>query len=272
MAPQLPKWPEGLTDRMAIKRLRAIVLAAAAGNQDLTNDRQYKALRKVLLERGDLAAEIPRIIRGATNLAQAAAALKLMDRAARQEHVRGEFAPLLRLVEADDVAPDETVDAGAWTGRRTAAEQAAIVKKLAPAALGIVEAMIAEEERRKHNGPPVEPMEAEALDQLRQLKAELEELIALAERAQPLSAPLGRLAKLRDRASGAVLESLATDLAVAPATATTFGYGAIVALLAGWITGEGIGPIALTAGGALMTLHATNRVSKEQAKAKSESQ
>ena len=47
-------WPEGLSDREALVRLRTLCLGACDGVQDLADDTRYKALRRSLLARSDL--------------------------------------------------------------------------------------------------------------------------------------------------------------------------------------------------------------------------
>lgn len=56
-------WPDGLTDREAIERLETILLMSCEGNQDLSNGREYKTLRRALLSRSELADVMPRFIR-----------------------------------------------------------------------------------------------------------------------------------------------------------------------------------------------------------------
>lgn len=102
---------------------------------------------------------------------------------------------------ADDVvlrgeAPHST--ASAWTGRRSVKEVAESIQRVVPVAQQALGMLILEQERRLHNLPP-EPLEAEALTQLRELHRELGELLRAVDAADGLAERLRRVAALANR-------------------------------------------------------------------------
>ena len=62
-----------------------------------------------------------------------------------------------------------------------------------------VEALLEEQERPLHNGGPIEPKRAEAIEQLRELHTELGELLRLAETGKPLEEKLKQVRAVKDK-------------------------------------------------------------------------
>lgn len=129
-------------------------------------------------------------------------------------------------------ATEESVfsQSSSWTGRRTVSEIVQAVRNMVPVAQEALQLLIEEEERRRHNNPP-EPLENEALENLRNLHAELGELLRAAEagqnlgrRLKALMASANRIFKGSER-YGIVIEGLeVVGLSLIPA------YAAVKAL------------------------------------------
>lgn len=191
-------WPEGLSDEEAIERLETLMLMACEGNKDLSNGREYKALRRELISRADLADVVPRYIRTQRDLAAFWSFIKAQSPhwEPRRVFIRETFAPLRDRVEGRTRQP---VSSAKWTGRRTASQQAKVVIALGYDALEGIDALLYEQERGLHNGGPVEPEREEAIKRLKELHGELGELIRLAEEDKPLGEKLARVRELKDK-------------------------------------------------------------------------
>lgn len=189
-------WPEQLSDEEALLRLQAILLAACEGNQDLANGRAYRSLRSPLIRRADLSLVVPKYIRAHKDLGSIWMYIRAHspDWAVRRQHVRETLQPLFDHVRAGGKCK---VSSAAWTGRRTAAQQARIVQSLVPTALAGVESLIAEQEHALHNGGPADPERVAALEALRSLHSALGELISLAGMGKPLRKQLARVGELK---------------------------------------------------------------------------
>jgi hypothetical protein len=197
MASEPSDWPEGLSDDEAVERLETLMLMACEGNKDLSNGREYKALRRELLARADLADVVPKYIRTQRDLAAFWAYIKAHSPQwePRRQHIRETFGPLRDRVEGLTRPP---VRASKWTGRRTASEQARVVIALGYDALAGIDALLYEQERGLHNGGPVEPEREDAIKRLKELHNELGELLRLAEAEEPLNDKLARVRALKD--------------------------------------------------------------------------
>lgn len=219
-------WPDGMSDDDAVHRLQAIMLLACEGNKDLSNGREYRAIRGQLLRRSDLTDVIPNYIRSHRDLASfwqfiKSYAPKWED---RRKLVRSTFEPLFDRVEG---RTQPAVASGKWTGRRTATQQARVVISLGYDALLGVDLLLEEQERPLHNGGPVEPERAEALAKLKALHRELGELISLAEAGKPLDSKLKAVRIAKDQALAWSASPLGLSLATIPLTgaATILGVG-----------------------------------------------
>jgi hypothetical protein len=233
-------WPDRLTDQEAVERLETLLLMSCEGNKDLSNGREYKALRRALLKRSELADVVPRFIRTQRDLAAFWAYIKANSPqwAARREHVRVAFGPLTDRVEGRSSAP---VSAAKWTGNRSTGEQAKIVIALGYDALAGVEALLDEQERPLHNGGPVELERAEAIERLRELHSELGELLRLAELGKPLSETLARVKAAKDKALRWTASPAGFALGALPLTGGSVALGVGVHYLVNAI-GVGDGP------------------------------
>jgi hypothetical protein len=128
------------------------------------------------------------------------------------------------------------VSSSAWTGRRTAAQQAQIVGALVPAAVAGVETLIAEQEQALHNGGPADPERVAALQALRLLHAELGELISLAEAGKSLRKQLARVREIKGQLFSWSSSPYGLALGELPLTGVTTVLGCGVAALINLIT------------------------------------
>ena len=216
-------WPEGLSDEEAVQRLRTLCLGACDGIQDLADDTRYKGLRRALMNRTDLRPLAPSFVAAQANLeAFVRHVRETRDRSQRRDMVRSAFEPLQNALAGHAMA-----SSASWTGRLSVGEQAALVQKLTPAALEAVERLIAEEERARDNGGPVDPERHEALAQLRHLHAALGELIRAARAGAALEPALIRL-----RAVGqGAMDTLGRIAAAAPVTgAVMLSFGMVAGI------------------------------------------
>lgn len=248
------KWPEGLSDEDAVMRLQTVLIQACEGNRDLTNDRDYKALRSPVIGRADWSDVVPTFVRAHRDLASFWAYIKQFSGqwAPRRDHVWESFKPLFDRVEGRSKPPVRT---SSWTGRRTVAEQAQIVLALAPDALHGVEWLLGEQEKGLDNGGPVDDERADAIASLKKLRQELEELIDLAESGQPLSDKLGRISELKASALRWIVNPYGLALGNLPLAGQTAVIACGVSTFVNAITkdavfGNTVGTVAATAYGA----------------------
>jgi hypothetical protein len=228
-------WPEQLSDEEALLRLQAILLAACEGNQDLANGRAYRSLRSPLIRRADLSHVIPKYIRAHKDLGSFWMYIRAHspDWPVRRQHVLETLQPLFDQVQGGGKSK---VSSAAWTGRRTAAQQAQIVQSLVPAALAGVAGLIAEQEQALHNGGPADPERVAALQALRSLHAALGELISLAESGKPLRKQLARVRDLKGQLFSWSSSPYGLALAELPLTGVATVLGCGVATLINVIT------------------------------------
>lgn len=243
-------WPDNLTDREAVERLETLMLMSCEGNQDLSNGREYKALRRALLRRTDLADVVPRFIRTQRDLGAFWAYIKAQSGqwATRREHVRDAFGPLADRVEGNSAPP---ISAAKWTGTRSTTEQVRVVIALGYDALAGVEALLEEQERPLHNGGPVDPERAKAIEKLKELHTELGDLLRLAEAGKPLEEKLARVRAAKDKVLRWTASPAGFALGALPLTGSSVALGVGVHYL---INAIGIGSGA-TLGVAAMGAH-----------------
>ena len=215
-----------MSDDDAVHRLQSIMLLACEGNKDLSNGREYRAIRSQLLRRADVSDVLPRYIRPHRDLASfwqyiKTYAPKWEDRRAL---IRSSFEPLLDRVQG---RTRPAVASAKWTGRRTATQQARVVITLGYDALLGIDLLLEEQEKPLHNGGPVEPERADAIQKLKYLHRELGELISLAEAGEPLDGKLKTVREARDRALNWSASPMGLSLASVPLTgaATVLGVG-----------------------------------------------
>lgn len=250
MAEGQTDWPGNLSDDEAVERLETILLQGCEGNQDLVNGREYRALRKALLARDDMADVVPRYVRTQRDLGAFWAFIKQQapQWAPRREFIRETFAPLRDRAEGRTRRP---INAARWTGRRTASQQAQVVVSIGYDALAGIDALLFEQERGLHNGGPVEPERADAIERLKDLHRELGELIRLAEEDQPLDA---KLAKVRG-AKDALLHWTASPAGFALGSLSLTGSAAALAVGVAYLVNAIAPGSGLTAGLAMGAAH-----------------
>ena len=237
-------WPNGLNDQEAVERLETLMLMACEGNKDLSSGREYKALRRTLLGRADLADVVPRYIRTQRDLAAFWAHIKEHSPQwePRRRYVRETFSPLSDRVEGRTQAPPSSTK---WTGRRTASQQAQVVIALGYDALAGIDALLFEQERGLHNGGPVEPERADAIARLKELHREIGELLSLAEADQPLVEKLAKVRLLKDRALAWTASPAGFAIGALPltgaATALGVGVAALVSAMARGVDATTVG-------------------------------
>ena len=228
-----------MSDEDAVQRLQSIILLACEGNKDLSNGREYRAIRSELLRRQDLADVLPKYLRSNRDLASfwqfiKSYAPKWDD---RRKMVRSSFEPLFDRVEG---RTSPSISSGKWTGRRTATQQARVVISLGYDALLGVDLLLEEQERPLHNGGPVEPERAEAIQKLKTLHRELGELISLAEAGEPLDEKLRAVRIAKEKALAWSASPIGISLATVPLTgaATILGVG-VMYLVNAIVPGQG---------------------------------
>jgi hypothetical protein len=128
------------------------------------------------------------------------------------------------------------VASAGWTGRRTAAQQAQIVRSLVPDALVGITLLIAEQEQALHNGGPADPERLAALQALRLLNSALAELISLAEAGKPLRKQLARVREIKGQLFSWSSSPYGLALGELPLTGITTVLGCGVAALINVIT------------------------------------
>lgn len=200
------------------------MLLACEGNKDLSNGREYKALRSVLLRRDDLADVVPSYIRSQRDLAAFWSFIKAYNPKyePRRQHIRETFAALAERAEGRSKAP---IRPSKWTGRRTKAEQVRVVLSLAPDALAAVEALLEEQTRGLGNGGPVEQERTDAIEALKELRSELSELIRLAELDLPFDERLSNVVAIKARAFRWMASPAGFGIASLPLTGASVALG-----------------------------------------------
>jgi hypothetical protein len=240
-----------MEDDDAVLRLQSIMLDACEGRRDLGIDREYKRLRKPLIQRADLSDTVPKFVRSHQDLTSFWSYIRgVSDQwEPRRQHVRSTFEPLFARIEGRTLPP---VRSAKWTGRRTAAQQAQIVLSLGYDALRGVELLLEEQERALHNGGPVDPEQEEAIGKLKELHGALGELIGLAENGRPLGGQLGNVRSLKDNLLKWSVSPYGLNLGRLPLLGTSTVLGAGVMYLVNAISpGDGA-----TMGAAVLGAHA----------------
>ena len=159
--------------------------------------------------------------------------LKYRDSPARDSRVdlldeewRRAYTAIISSLEKQVVEADNTYAASSWTGRRTMSEQVAIVRGLAPVALGEIEALADLVESKRFN----DPVTADAVQCLRELHHQLGELIDAVDRGNLTRKAVEAIEANREKLTHYITQGAKLTM-VAPAM--TFG---IMHLLA-WMSG-----------------------------------
>jgi hypothetical protein len=181
-------WGEGiLTDEEAFVRLQDILLSNAEGGRSDDLDREYKGLRRALLDNEEYSDVTPRIVRLHRDLGSLWPYMKSFDPKwePRRKHVREEMEPLFaraeeiadRSIEADPPWPGERYDPGSWTGLQSPRQRLAAARAVLPVAQASIERLIEHLSQPSHNGgPPLDETE-EAIENLRALHRTLGEIL-----------------------------------------------------------------------------------------------
>lgn len=174
------------SDLEALLRLQDILLAAVEGGRGAELEREYKELRRILLEDSHYSDVIPKFVRRSRDLASLWPILKSFSPQwePRRIEVRSQFEAALATAERLDFfsAPSAPgYDSAAWTGAVKGSDRVKAVKTLIPIAKNAVEQLIAMLEEPRHNGgPPLDEM-IEAIASLRQLHRALGEMLTAAD-------------------------------------------------------------------------------------------
>lgn len=239
------KWPEDLTDAAAVERLESIMISACDGARDISRDRAYKAFRKRLLARDDLADFVPSVVTTHNDLDSFVSSIKdIREREERRERVRNSFEAIKSTLRIGDA---KIFESHTWTGRPSSAQQARIVKALAIPALDVVERLLRDQELALDNGGPVDPDQEKALTDLRELHTALGELIRLIEADRPIEGALTRFVALKNRAIARIGENLRKDAGALHVTFSTLTVGITTIGIAELITGKEVTAVALGA-------------------------
>lgn len=264
MATQVTKWPDGMTDEEAVERLQSILILACEGNKDLSHGRDYKAIRAPMVARQDLADVVPKFVRSQRDLNAFWTYIKRVDPKweNRRAHVYEAFHPLFDRVEGRTRPPTA---ASAWTGRRTPAQQARIVLAMVPDARLAIEMLLEEQQRGLHNGGEVEPERLQGIQRLKELHAELGELLRLAETGQNLTGQLQIVREIKDRTLAMSKETLSLTLAGIPQMASSSVFGLAAYTFVNIITkGAASDTVSMGAGAAAMAAHTAGSLAKKQ--------
>jgi hypothetical protein len=139
---------------------------------------------------------------------------------------RTSYEAIIQSLERGVAEADNTYAASSWTGRRTIGEQVAIVRGIAPVALGELDTLASIVESKRFN----DPVTADAVQCLRELHGQLGELIAAIDRGSMTRQAVEAIEGNRQRLLHLIGEGAKLTL-VAPTM--TFGIMHILA----WITG-----------------------------------
>ena len=159
--------------------LQNVLVAACEGKRDGASDAKYKQLRAWARDHPALAHTVPNIVQTNHDLGAFWSYIKSYSDQwePRRQHVRELLRDFIALAEK---VPGEwePISASAWTGKRSAREEAAAAKALLPVAQASIEALIDHLERGRGNGGPPLDEHQEAIAALKGLHDALGSLIA----------------------------------------------------------------------------------------------
>ncbi len=164
------------SDAFLIERLQSILINAADGRRNVSEDAQYPNLRKELLRRVE---EPPSLLATHPSIDSFVAYIKgIRSKPARVQKVRDQF-NLLSGGEAE--GQPTTSESSTWTGIKSQSERLRTIRKILPLAQAAVEGMIASLSDTGGNGAPLLDEREEAVGHLRQLHTVLGDLLAVAD-------------------------------------------------------------------------------------------
>lgn len=191
-----------LSDAQIADRLQSILINAAAGRRNVSDDSQYPDLRRELMRRSS---EVPSFLLTHPSVDSFTASIKgVPNKAEREERVRNDFHPHLRSL---GVRVGSTIDSSGWTGEPSRTVRLKTVRALLPLAQTSIESMIATLDAPNPNGAPILDERKEAIENLRELHRTLGQLLQAIdsghfddELGQNLQAEAARFAKRTARA------------------------------------------------------------------------
>lgn len=164
------------SDAFLGERLQSILINAADGRRNVSDDAQYPDLRRELLRRIN---DPPSLLVTHPSVDSFTAFIKgIRAKPARVQKVRDDFSLLLSTVVEE---PSAGTQSSAWTGIESPSERLRTVRKLLPLAQAAVEGLIASLSDTGGNGAPLLDEREEAVSHLRQLHAVLGDLLAAAD-------------------------------------------------------------------------------------------
>jgi len=198
-----------VSDSALVERLQSILVNAADGRRNVSDDAQYPNFRRELTRRK---LPTPPLVSTHPSVDSFSAFIRgVGSKPERVARVRQEFEAVLQFAATEAARPSGT-NASAWTGQRTLREQIAIIRGLAPMAAEEVEALADLVEKRRFN----DPMTADAIACLRELHSALGQLIAEVDRGSLTQTALKKIEANRQKLLGLLREG-AKMTVVAPA-------------------------------------------------------
>jgi len=160
-----------LDDSQLAERLQSILINAAAGRRNVSDDSQYNTLRRELMRRHS---QVPSFLRTHPSVDSFTASIKgVPNKPEREEKVRNDFSALMRALK--DEVP--LIDSSTWTGETSPGARLQTVRTLLPLARTAVDSLIATLSEPNANGGPLLDGREEAIEHLRNLHRTLGELL-----------------------------------------------------------------------------------------------
>lgn len=167
-----------LTDADLLARVQSILINAAEGRRNISDDSQYNNLRRELARRP---LSTPPLVSTHPTVDSFTAYIKgIADKSERVAKVRAEFEPILRSLET----PSDLIDASAWGAPASQASRLKTVRSLLPLAQAAVDSMIVTLSEPNPNNAPILEERAEAVEHLRDLHRALGELLSALDAGQ----------------------------------------------------------------------------------------
>lgn len=223
-------WGQGLSDREGCEKLRAMMLNVAKGQRHISEDRNYERLRAHFMKKPHLKSRSPRLLLQFENLNLLQEHLRSYGRADRSPLVESDWLPLLNWLASLTVNLGH--DSSSWTGSKDAAHHVRVIRRISANALMVVDQLILEADHRFGNGGPIEPVEQQALDTLREFRDALSGLIHCLEKSQPIQVKMSKLKALGERAFASLAAHMSGEGEIALPMASMLAYASAVATIA----------------------------------------
>lgn len=216
-------------DSEILERLEAVMMAAARDQRGGGGDKIYTEMRRELIRRG---VEVPSLVEKYPSFESFGSYIgKISDRALREMIVTEAFS------ENQLLPSTPPINSSNWTGLPDARRQAEAIKFLGPRAIIAIDVLLAEHTRRYDNGGPIEPAELQAIDQIKELRAALDELIRAAELELPLSYRANFIKSLGSAAMERFSNNIAADVQALHSTGTALIITALTMAVSNLICG-----------------------------------